>query len=362
MAYTGENSIFSFRDGFCETLPGVSLTTSDAASLGRTLSGFFRRFSAAGGGFSNIHILYALCSGISECGKDVYVCENSDLPSFRFAFPLLSADCGIYITGGDCLRLSLYDENGSPMSSSKIKEIMSAVPSKPEKKCGRMIQASAFREIYTRNIADSLGGLNEPIPAGVSCGSRSTRSLWLEFFSGEDDTLVFQVSDNGCRVNAYSTQYGFISYEKLVLSYVCSLLSCGQAVYLPDDFHYAADLISEDTGKIIRFPADERIPDEAARQRFLNDPLYMCTHLAAERKKFAEILEKLPQMASAKREISLDTADKLTFGKSISSHGGRIILTRSGRKRVTLLAQAYSAEAASELCSFWTDKLRRNDI
>lgn len=80
MSYLGENKYFSFRDGCCEVLPKVNISSTEAAELGRTIAGFFTRFSVGCSGFKRLLILYALCSGISECGKDVYVCENTDMP------------------------------------------------------------------------------------------------------------------------------------------------------------------------------------------------------------------------------------------------------------------------------------------
>lgn len=362
MSYSGENNLFSFRDGYCETLPGIILSTSDAAEFGRVISHFFKRFSVACDGFCHNYILYAICSGISECGHDVYVCENTDLPSFRFAFPLLSADCGIYISGSGCIRFSFFGENGFPMNNRILSGIMNESPAPPAQKSGKMIQATSFRDIYISNIADSLGEVCTNIPAGISCGSRSVRSLWLEFFSGEDDDLVFQISDDGRRVNAYSSEAGFISYEKLILNYAVKLIDMGQVVYLPDNFHYAADFLNdENSKKILRFSLEDDIPAEASAQRFLTDPLYMCLHLASDRKNFIETVKNLPQMAAAKREIVIENTDKIPFGKPIKGSGGRVIITQSGKKRITLLAQAYSSETAAELCSFWTDKLRRQN-
>lgn len=360
MGYSGENKYFSFRDGYCETLPGVTVNSSEAAEFGRIISRFFKRFSIGCDGFCHNHFLYAICSGISECGHDVFVCENTDLPSFRFGFPLLSADCGIYVSGKDCLKISIYDKNGFPVNPTLLSNIMKGEPAAPAAKSGKITSSTSFRNIYINNIADSLGSVGDILSVGISCGNRSVRSLWHEFFTGEDDNLVFQISDDGQRVNAYSTEAGFISYEKLLLAYTAKLSQNGQIVYLPENFHYAADYINSGSAlKIRRFKPEEKIPSEAVEQRFLCDSLFMCTHLAADKKLFIDTVRELPLLASVKRELSFDLAEQIKASRVIPECGGRVIISRSGKKSITLLAQAYSAETAAELCSIWSEKLKR---
>lgn len=357
MSYIGENNHFSFRDGYCESLPGISVGTSEAAKLGRVIADLFGRFSVGCDSFAHNHILYAISSGIAESGKDVYVCENTDLPSFRFAYPMLSAECGIYVTGESALKIYFYDKNGFPVNTATLEKIMIGPPALAAEKSGRITAATSFRSIYTGNIADSFGNMKLPISAGVSCGSRSVRSLWQEFFTGEDDSLVFQISDNGQRVNAYSVSEGFISHEKLILAYAAELSRQGQAaVWLPDDFHFAADMANK---RICRFSMEKSIPEAAVSQRFLIDPLFMCAHLASDREKFISTVRELPAIFSVKREITVTVNEDIPFNKTIAENGGRIIIRKSGRSRLSLVAQACSAETAAEICSGWTEKLRR---
>lgn len=358
MSYIGENEYMSFRDGCCESIPGTDFGSSAAARFGRVLAGLYRRFSVACNGFGHNHILYALSSGLAECGRDVYLCENTDMPSFRFGYPMLSADCGIYVSGD--LKISFFGKKGFPVSDEELCMIMNSSPAEARDKKGRIYSATSFRAVYVSNIADSAENVPFPIPAGISCGSRAVRSLWQEFFSGEDDSLVFQISDDGSRVNAYSTEAGFISYEKLILAYASSLSEKGQAVYLPDSFHYAADFSGNgSTLDIVRFPSDKEAPDEAVSQRFLADPLYMCVQLAKDRGDFIRRVKKLPQLACAKREVTVRDTENIPVGKAFSHRAGRVLVSRSGKNSVTLLSQAHTMEAAAELCSMWTEKLRR---
>ncbi|MBR1591948.1 MAG: hypothetical protein IJ666_02930 [Ruminococcus sp.] len=347
MGYVGENNYFSFRDGGCEGKNGHSIDTTGAAYLGRVLSGLFGRFSIGCGGFENLPLVYSLCGGISECGKDVYICENTDIPSFVFGCPLISADCGIYVRDG---KIIFYDRNGFIFPDVRLIEIMNGKPAKKSEKCGRISSLTSFRDIYINNIADSLN-ISSAMPAGISCGDRAVRSLWFEFFTGDDDELIFQISNDGSRVNAYSNEYGFIPYEKLILIYAV-MHNKNSTVYLPWDIHYAADYIEKLNVK--RFDYND-MPPQAVGQRFLKDALYMCTHIAENRYSLGRIMKEIPSIAAARRDI---VSDSETSGKVIESENGRIILKRSGKNRISLTAQAYSSETAAELCSQWAEKLR----
>ncbi len=364
MGYCGENKFFSFRDGYCETLPETMLTSAAASEFGRILSQFFLRFSVGCDGFGYNHILYALCCGISEGGKDAYVCENTDLPSFLFGFPLISSDCGIYVsdTGGS-VKISVFNGKRFPISNTLLTQILNSEPPEPAKKSGKLISSGSFREIYINNIADSLDNTVSAISAGVSCGNRSTRSLWLEFFSGSDDNLVFQISDDGRKVNAYSSEFGFISYDKLVLAFAYLLANSGEAIFLPEDFHYGADSITADSNiEIIRFNPEENIPYKAAYQRFLWDPLYMCTHLASDLNMFLKIIRDIPSIVSVRREVTALFPEKIPEKRCIIEKDGRILISRSGKNRAFLTVQSLKAEIASEICGRWTDKIQKSEF
>lgn len=362
MSYCGENKFFSFRDGYCESLPDTPITSAAVSELGRVLSRFFERFSVGCDSFGHNHILYAICCGISEGGKDAYVCENTNAPSFLFGLPLVSADCGIYVSGNaDNVKLSFFSGNRFPLSSRIMTEIMNSAAPLPVKRTGKITSVSSFREIYINNIKCSLKNTVLPISAAISCGSRSVRSLWHEFFSGNNDELVFQISDDGRKVNAYSSELGFISNEKLLLTFAYTLASSGETVFLPEDFHYGADLIS-DNRNIIRFDPEKIIPDEAAKQRFLWDPLYMCTHLAEDRQSFYKNIRAIPSLSSVKREVIISFTENIPEKRCIEEKNGRILISRSGKSRVTLTVQTFTAETASELCGYWTDRIRKGDF
>lgn len=358
MSYIGENGLFTFRDGGFEVKDSELLTAKDATALGHRLAGFGHRFYAGCRSFENSRAMTALCHGITECGGEVCLCGNTDLPSFRYGIPLVSADCGIFADGtGNALRFTFYDRNGFVWNDRQLSELVNAPELHITEKQGKVSTLTTFADLYTGSIRDSLS-LRGKIIAGVSCADRSVRALWEDIFTGDNDTLVFQISDDRQRVNAYSSDVGFISYEKLVMTYVSQLIKKGEEVWLPDSFHYAADF-AFGSDKLRRFSAEGEVPAVAAKQRFLSDTLYMCARLAQRRGDFLDAVRELPSFATSKRDIALNVTDDIPCGKTILDNSGRITVTRSGRNRVSLAAQAFSVEAAAELCTEWAEKLRR---
>lgn len=359
MSYIGENETFCYRGGACEVKHPERFSASDAAGLGAILASLGRRFTAGCDDFSHHAVLSALSNGLAECGCDTVVCESTDLPSFRFGIPLLSADCGVYISGAHgSLQFTLFDSSGLRFSDAKLNRVMNGKAVPPSDSYGSVTTSTSFRDLYIGNLRECLN-VSGKIPASVSCGGRSVRTLWEEFFTCRDDDLVFQVSEDGQRANAYSSDVGFISHEKLLMTCVFKRVQSGQTVWLPDDFHYAAELL-EGHRLIRRFKAEGETPAEAVKQRFLTDTLYLCTQLAQDRQSMISAIRSLPAFASANRDISINVTDDTPVGKTIIDSGGRIRISRSGSRRLQLSAQAYSAETASELCSQWTEKLRRS--
>ena len=361
MAYLGENNNFYFHNGVCEAIHGCSVSSLEMAELGRSLTRHFSRISAACESFERLHLLYALCSGFSECGGDVFICENSDLPSFRFSAPLLSADCSVFISCSSGVKVLFYDERGFTMPDSALKDIMHCESPSPAEKSGKINVTTSFRNIYINNLRDCSGFTGEKVSAGISCGNRNVRSLWEEFFSGESDRLVFQISDDGQRVNAYSVGNGFISDEKLALAYCLIKTRAGERVLLPDSFHYAAEIAAGSSGDLIkRYKSSGKVPDYNAHSRFLRDPLFMVLELTKDMNRFDSVLKELPALASAKRELAVDRVNRFSPQKSMMTPNGRVIITQSGRNRLSLVAQAMSSETAAELCAVWTEKIRKD--
>lgn len=360
MSYLGENNYFSFRDNFCEPLASSTINSVGITAFGRVLASIYGRFAVCCSESRHLPLMFALTSGISECGADVFISDCTDLPSFKHIISLSGCNAGIYISGNKTIKISFFQENGFPLGNREMTEIMNKSEYHEKIDYGNINKISSAKSIYINSIKDKFSSASFPINAGVSCGNRNIRDLWREFFSDDSDTLIFQISDDGQNVNAYSAEFGFISCDRLKLAYSIMLWEMGQAVYLPENFHYAASEAAAKQGySLKKFNPDVEIPDEVIQQRFLNDMLFMCTALTENLEDFYSLLRRVPEFTTAKREIPSDLNCNSLLNKTIIEPNGKVILSGSGKNRISLLVQAHDAETASEICSVWEKKLRK---
>ncbi len=361
MCYLGENEKFSFYEGCCEQLPEITVGSEYLCSFGTAIGSYFKRICIACENNSLNSHLYALCSGISESGCDVLICNKVTLPAFRYGIGVLSCECGIYLSGEKSIKISFYGKNGFPLTSEVLSRIINPNVTQLSPDYGTITDINSLGQLYRYNIRDSICTENA-LSASVSCGNKHVRSLWLDFFSGEDDNLILQVSDNGQRVNIYSTDTGFISYDKLILAYTVMTAKKDGEIYLPENFHYIADSVAECKGfKITRFTADSDAEISADKVRFLKDPLYMCTQLLRDKTSFFQILSELPSFYRAERTVTLSHSDCNIPRKVISDTDGIISLARKGKHSLSLTVQSENMETAAELCVVWEKKLKKLD-
>lgn len=351
MSYIGENSGFSFIDNFCEPL---SDDITSAFILGRTTAYLYKKIAVCCDESESRKMFYAVCTGISDGGSDVFMCEESILPAFRHIISIISADCGIYVSKKG-KKISFFDKSGFPLCRENMIHLMSTEKQKIPEKCGEISEFSSVLRLYSDSISDELKNVKIPLNAKVNCGNKKIRSLWEKFFDSDDDEFIFQVSDDGSRVNAYGMECGFISYERLILSYAAIQ---GEDIYIPDTFHYAADNIAGNFGFMMkRYVSENGI--SGVNQRFLRDSLFLCTQLLSDMRKFYGVIRRIPAFSSAVRETGVDVPENFPVKRIINEKNGRVILYRSGRNRIGITAQAYESETAAELCAVWEEKLKR---
>lgn len=356
MSYIGENELLNFYSGECVAVSDKALGTVETAYLGRLLASRYDILCIGSEEFRHNSLLYVLAGALAECGTEVYICENTDPASFRFSISLLGAEAGVFIA--DSRRMYIYSNYGSILCDKELSEVKNAVPAEKSVKTGSIHHYTSFRSIYTANIRKNTDTGDKKLPCAISCGNAGIRSLWGEFFDNEDREMSLQISDSGLIVNAYSAMHGFIPYEKLILAYMTVFKEVGQAVYLPESFHYAADML--DDIRVIRYKSSDIPPVPAQKQRFPRDALFMCTRLMSDRAKFSTVINSLPDMASVKRDVTVDSHRPINIYRSISAPNGRIFVTQSGRSRLRIAAQAANMETASELCAEWFEKIRRS--
>ncbi|MBE6840305.1 MAG: hypothetical protein E7506_03505 [Ruminococcus sp.] len=345
MSYYGELYGFSLRDNICEETVGKSFSDiTDFFSKAPFKSG-----TIAVGYGNNEHksCAYSISVGVAEHGNDALIFENCILPSFMYTIKELNITAGIYIKRINPLVISFFDSFGMPLSSNFLFGY-----SEKNNKNGEISSFNQADLFYLRNL-QSITGKDFSASASISCANSITRNIWKNFFVTDSDALTFQVASDGSAVNAYSDKLGFISHEKLMIACAVCLMKRNICPVLPDYVHFIADeLADRHNSRILRYSAS--CSEEISLQRFTADPLYMCITLMSQEKDFISVCNEVPGFYTAKREIITENCnEKDFFGTS-----GKISITHSGKNRITVAAQAYKAETASELCCNYIDSLK----
>lgn len=346
MSYYGEKGKFSFRDNFCEEIAESDI--GEIADFGSVLGSVFKRVALGTDNPSKYSELYALAGGISKSGADVFII-NDVMPVFRYGINSVDCQCGVYLSGGAKLRVLFFDKYGIS-AENDVKNIYECNKNIKSEKNGKISQVLHIGDLYFNSIKDCMGS-NFSESAVISCGNSRIAKIWRKFFTSEKGDVIFQVSEDGERVNCYNTELGFISYERLLLAYAVLLWEKGEKVILPHKFHYAGERLADDLKAEYEYHNSQN-SRKVFEQRFTLDTLYLCVQLMNCGKPLAEVMRKLPKFYTAKREIFSDFAMNESERTVISSNG-HVNIAKSGKNRLTLTVQSMDAETAGELCGSW---------
>lgn len=345
MSYYGEKGKFSFRDNFCEETD--TLEIGELAELGKFLGNLFGRVAV--GTDLRIPELYVIAGGIAKSGSDVFI-VNDVMQVFRYGIKLAECECGIYLCGKEKLRLIFFDGFGINMPENTMRKIYSHKSAENFRKSGKITYLNHISEFYINSVKDTITE-NFSGNAVVSCGNRKISDIWRNFFSSETGDIIFQVSEDGSRVNCYSTDFGFIPYERLILAYSLVLWENGEKVILPEDFHYAGEEFAKNIHARYAY-RNVSNHSEVYKQKFTFDSLFLCTGLMNSGQSICDIVRKTPVFYTAKREINADFSMREPE-RTILTADGKIKLSKSGKNRITLTVQSMNMEVSAELCGKW---------
>lgn len=347
MSYYGERGKFSFRDNFCEETDILEI--GELAEFGKLLGSLFGRIAVGTDGISRNSELYVISGGIAKSGSDVFF-MNDTMPVFRYGIKLAECECGLYLCGEEKLRLIFFDGFGINMPESVMQKIYNHKTAKILKESGKIIFLENTEEFYINSLRDRLPEIFSG-NAVISCGNRRISDIWRNFFSSETGDIIFQISEDGSRVNCYSTDFGFISYERLILAYSLVLWEKGEKVILPEDFHYAGEELAKNINARYTY---QNITNhsEVYKQKFTFDSLFLCTGLMNCGQSISDIIRRIPGFYTAKREINADFSMREPE-RTVLTADGKIKLSKSGKNRLTLSVQSMDMETSAELCGKW---------
>lgn len=349
MSYYGEKGRFSFRDNFCEETDMILM--NELADFGELVGSLFKRIAIGTDSDLKMPEISVFSGGAAKGGADIFIIKEP-LPVFKYGISLSECECGIYLCGEEKLKIFFFDKYGINMSENIMSKIYNYNRDTEKIFCnsGRIINLDYINQLYINSLRDIINDKFNG-DAVISCGNRKLSDIWRTFFSSEKGDVIFQLSEDGSRVNCYSTNAGFISYERLILAYALMMWENGKKVILPKGFHYAAEEIAEDINAVFEY-SDESNQSEIYRQRFTLDSLYLCISLMNSGKSISEIIKKIPKFYTARRELVTDFSFH-DEERTIFVPEARIKLSRSGKNRLTLTVQSMNMETSAELCGKW---------
>ena len=197
---------------------------------------------------------------------------------------------------------------------------------------------------------------------------------------------IFQLSHGGLRLSAIDEAGVELAPHRL-LTLLCQIAfrQGHGAVAVPPEASAAIELAAEPFGaQVFRLGRDGKLAEALyARQIFLRDALfgaaYLSVYLGAQKQTLHAIAEHLPKLHTEMREIPLsgsrgaimeqlaqnDTPiDKPGIGTGLrfETKGGHVYITPLIRRAaVRIMGEGPTAELASELCDFYTEKIKKAD-
>ena len=378
------NSIYLSDDGLCAE-NGRSISSSDALLSGRALSSLGKKIVIAHNGEKSAESLaFAIISGATERGSDVFCASALPEPALDLAMKLVGANAGCFVSGGVFSKIKFFSERGLPLSSDdekKIEEILSGKEKTVLSGYGKIRNINGVSEVYSERIKNFLGDIRTTVK--IYSPDREVMAAAERIFPkcrGDGD-IVFNISSDGRKVSAFSLSSGHIFYEKLLLLASLSEFIKGNDVSLPFSSPIVIDEVAKNYGrKVLRYyertgnSLDTEGRKNALYCRFGRDALTLIAmilrYLEENDVTLSEAMENLPHFATVSRFVGKEDAERIfsllcpekagkTEGIAKSENGERVIIKpmKSGRG-FTLIAESFRTETASELCDFYEKRIK----
>ena len=284
--------------------------------------------------------------------------------------------CGLVLFAG-ADRLRMYAGGLLPVTKQQAESLKAAAAREPvwrgKQETGSISEGKALRLLYPAQI---LARMPAECLMKPECSSASGRIRTLAeqvFRGGSGEELTVQLSADGRRVSVYAERVGWLFWEQLLLMRTQHCLLHGEDAALPYWVPHTAELMAKRAGRrILRYASRSDGSDREARalaisQGFTLDGLALTADIlriqAEEEPDLKRWAESLPPCKTVRRILYTDAAGdaaarcgtvmrtvRTPEGLRVSDRRGAALLRPSASgKTLTMLVEAMSAEAASEL-------------
>lgn len=350
-----------------------------------------RIFAAYGSGNGAAALAHAFASGALAGGADV-IFGGCCVPSAcAYAVQLLGCAMGCCTHTEISGELRFYAADGLPLyrcSEDMIEKRLSAQYPLPYNHYGTITYFDNADGLYGMKLRGLVKGSLKGIYADVYSSSEAVTRMCCDILSQVNDRsgerIAFRISSDGKRLSAFSEETGYVfsdrlvllcmrermekgfdcgvcgrvtkSMEKLAQKYGRSIISCGRHICTSED------MPSEKCSAARELASSELYNHDAAALM-----MTVLDILSSKGISLKAALEGLPGGADVSRYIPVNSPSKLLErlcavpdGVVSDGEGGRVTIrpVRTG-KGIMLNVESYALEAASELCDFYSEIIKR---
>lgn len=368
---------------------------SEAADAGRVFAESMKReegrtelLVAHSGEKGSEALAEAFAAGAASSGADCVFAGACCATAAAYAARELGCVGGCYVHTEITASFRLFGSDGLPLSGeteAQIEKHLGTVSRIPYSHYGKMSRFMGADRIYSERIRKLLPVKLNGINAVVSSSSPSVLGCCDMILEDKNDRLgdrlSFHISGDGMRISVYTEETGYVFREKLVLLCLRDLFEKGiDAAVCGRPFRAAEKLAGQYGRKIISCHKSICSPESRAsgdcikarklssEQLFMQDGIALMARtleiLSRSGKTLGEEIAKLPPCVTVNRFIPADSPSELLKklctgtddGLVSDSTGGRVVIrpVRTG-KGIMLSVESYAAEAANELCDFYTE-------
>ena len=382
----GENRGYFDEDGITGQV-GVELTPEFCARIGSAMGTLYPGARIGVGASPNrsaAALRDAVEAGIQSTGAGVMDFGENFQAQFEFCMNFCGLTAGVYVNGDSRAFLRVVGAGGLP-ATRELERGVEAVLSRGEftraawDEVGDKVEMTGMAPLYRSQLIrfapKGLSGLS----ARVRCKNVVAQSLLREVLyklgcvDGGD--FVLELSAQGDKVRAYDPAMGYIPHHKVLSLCAGWQMERGEDAAVPFDAPRALEDMAARAGRELRryfiCPADDS--DAEARklakvQMWSRDGLMQAVlllHIARRAGGVRALLTGLPEYEMHSRTVEtggnparflrqLDTqrSDRITEGVVVRRENG-IVLVRPLKRGsgIKIMAEARSAEIASELCA-----------
>ena len=381
---TASGQVLRFdTDGLLRGAAGTELTPELLLRMGRVGFPGKRCGAASGGGDYAALLASAFLTGSAAAGRTAFLLDAESPAQAAFAGSMLALCPTLFVlqTGN---RITLYymDEDGLPIPRKLQRELEAAPSTAPPAAlpggCGRVSWLRSLRESYLAAAAAQCGSLRE-LQVSVTGGESLRAALALReaaLAPPSAGVLAFRLSGDGLRLEATDERGRSWDHDHLLCALTLAELSGSRrCLCLPYAAPAAAETIArEQGGCLYRLGRDGKEALAVWRKKpFARDGVFLALRLCndlLDREgrlgvggELANLMDRLPEYHLSERVVELEggaarlrtlaenyPTETISGLRGETEHGSFTVRALD-RRRLRILAEGRSMEAAASLCS-----------